>query len=134
MCNPIKRAYVTKQLAIKQLKHRHRTEQSKTTFSSQSRYCERFGVRILSTIVLSITSYLSTLRVNGSAANGNSKQIGVKNEEPEKINTQVLFLRNNIGRGVPKVKKQRHPSSPDTLSIQGRWTPNMEYPHFEIKL
>ena len=43
-----------------------------------------------------------------AAGNGNSRQVGVKNEPQEELLRQTILLRGSIGRKATLVLKQRH--------------------------
>ena len=43
-----------------------------------------------------------------AAGNGNSRQVGVKNEDQEELLRQAMLMRGSIGRKASLVLKQRH--------------------------
>eukprot|EP00939_MAST-03C_sp_MAST-3C-sp1_P000637 g637.t1 len=66
----------------------------------------------------------------GQYVNENEKVIDVKNKSATDIMDQVHFLRNQSGRRVHAVKKNQVRV---VDSIQGKWTPDMEWPQFSVE-
>lgn len=64
------------------------------------------------------------------SVNGNSKQIGVKNRNPENILEVISFLRNQCGEATNQ-RSLRKRQVPEHRSIQGVWTPET-YSQFKL--
>lgn len=58
------------------------------------------------------------------AGNGNARSVSIRNQPPDEILRQAVYLRSSAGRKASLQVKHR--TQTETPSIQGAWTPQLQ--------